>query len=490
MPDTPPMRRPLVLAAVMAAMFMIAIEATIVSTAMPQIAGQLGDLHLYAWVFASFLLTQTATTVVFGKLSDLYGRRPVLLFGIAVFLLGSLLCGLAWSMPSLVAFRLVQGVGAGAIQPVSLTVVGDLYAVRERGRVQGYLASVWGISSVAGPLVGGLIIGHLSWPWIFWINLPIGVIAAALFLRFLHEGVERHRRPIDALGAALFTAAIAALMMALTEAGDTNGAPLWPALAFAVAAFLFVLQERRAADPMLDIRLWAKRPIATANTATLLSGMTVIGLTAFLPMYVQGVLRQSPLIAGLTLTLMVLGWPIGATTAARSFVRFGLRPILLVGATLLPLGAIAFVALGADTSPMVAAGGSIVMGLGMGFLSTAAIVIIQDSVAWAQRGAATASNIFARNLGSTLGATALGAVLNYRLAHPSSGPTVGSDELRRLLDDPASLGAGGDAIRAGLQHALHGTFWTVFAVALLTLLLSLLVPPVALSDTPRELAVE
>ena len=490
MPTPPETRRPLVLAAVMAAMFMIAIEATIVSTAMPQIAGQLGDLHLYAWVFASFLLTQTATTVVFGKLSDLYGRRPVLLFGIVVFLLGSLLCGLAWSMPSLILFRLIQGVGAGAIQPVSLTVVGDLYSARERGRIQGYLASVWGISSVAGPLVGGLIIGHLSWPWIFWINLPIGVVAAALFLRFLHEGVERRSRQIDALGAALFTAAIAALMMALTAAGAAPAAALWPAVGFVVAAILFVIQERRAADPMLDIRLWMQRPIATANTATLLSGMTVIGLTAFLPMYVQGVLRQSPLIAGLTLTLMVLGWPIGATTAARSFVRFGLRPILLVGATLLPLGAIAFVVLGPASSPIVAAGGSVVMGLGMGFLSTAAIVIIQDSVAWAQRGAATASNIFARNLGSTLGATVLGAVLNYRLAHPSSGPTVNSDQLRRLLDDPASLGAGGDAIRDGLQHALHGTFWTVFAVAVLTLLLSLLVPQVAISDRPRELAVE
>jgi EmrB/QacA subfamily drug resistance transporter len=441
-------------------------------------------------VFASFLLTQTATTVVFGKLSDLYGRRPVLLFGIAVFLAGSLLCGLAWSMPSLILFRLVQGVGAGAIQPVSLTVVGDLYSARERGRVQGFLASVWGISSVAGPLVGGLIIGHLSWPWIFWINLPIGVIAAGLFLRFLHEGVARRSRQIDVIGAALFTAAIAALMLALTEAGESAEAALWPALAFVVAAILFVVQERRAPDPMLDIQLWMQRPIATANTATLLSGMTVIGLTAFLPMYVQGVLRQSPLIAGLTLTLMVLGWPIGATTAARSFVRFGLRPILLVGATLLPLGAIAFVALGPDTSPVVAACGSVVMGLGMGFLSTAAIVIIQDSVAWAQRGAATASNIFSRNLGSTLGATVLGAVLNYRLAHPSSGPAVNSDQLRRLLDDPGSLGAGGEAIRHGLQHALHGTFWTVFVVAVLTLLLSLLVPRVAISDRPRELAVE
>ncbi|WP_375455621.1 MDR family MFS transporter [uncultured Methylobacterium sp.] len=481
MPTLPKTRRPLVLAAVMAATFMIAIEATIVSTAMPQIAGQLGDLHLYAWVFASFLLTQTATTVVFGKLSDLYGRRPVLLFGIAVFLLGSLLCGLAWSMPSLILFRLVQGVGAGAIQPVSLTVVGDLYSARERGRVQGYLASVWGISSVAGPLVGGLIIGRLSWPWIFWINLPIGIVAAILFVLFLREGVERRPRRIDVVGAALFTGAIAALMMALADAAAPTAATSAAGLAFVVASALFVLQERRAADPMLDVRLWAQRPIATANAATLLSGMTVIGLTAFLPMYVQGVLRQSPLVAGFTLTLMVLGWPIGATLAARNFVRFGLRPTLLLGAALLPLGAAAFVALGPATAPAVAGMGSVVMGLGMGFLSTAAIVIIQDSVSWAQRGAATASNIFARNLGSTLGATALGAVLNYRLAHPDGGAAVSTDQLRRLLDDPASLGGAADAARAGLQQALHGTFWTVFALAALTLLVSLLVPRVSIT---------
>src|ERR1700712_1231018 len=179
--STPKTRRPLVLAAVMTSMFMIAIEATIVSTAMPQIAGQLGDLHLYAWVFAAFLLTQTATTVVFGKLSDLYGRRPVLLFGIAVFLVGSLLCGLAWSMPSLIAFRLIQGFGAGAIQPVTTTVIGDLYPAHERGRVQGWLASVWGISSVFGPLAGGLITQYVSWAWIFWINVPLGLASAAGF---------------------------------------------------------------------------------------------------------------------------------------------------------------------------------------------------------------------------------------------------------------------------------------------------------------------
>ena len=490
MSDKSKTHRPLVLASVMAAMFMIAIEATIVSTAMPQIAGQLGDLHLYAWVFSAFLLTQTATTVVFGKLSDLYGRRPVLLVGIAIFLVGSLFCGFAWSMPSLIVFRLVQGVGAGAIQPIGITVVGDLYSVHERGKIQGYLASVWGISSVLGPLAGGLIIQHISWSWIFWINLPIGAVAALGFVLFLHEGVERQARSVDVLGAALFTVAIASLMMALTEAGTSGAATLWPGLVCLAAAVLFVLQERRAADPMLDFGLWAQRPILTANAATLLSGMAIIGLTTFLPMFVQGVMRQSPLVAGFALTMMVFGWPIGATLAARNFVRFGLRPTLLFGAVLLPLGAVAFLVLGASSSPVLAGLGSTVMGFGMGFLSTAAIVIIQDSVDWAQRGSATASNIFARNLGSTLGATVLGTVLNYGLAHPARGPSVSSDQLRRLLDAPESLAETADAVRGALGQSLHVTFWGIFAIAVLTLLLSLLVPRVTLTEGPRELAVE
>ena len=166
--ETPRTRRPLVLVTVMLAMFMIAVESTIISTAMPQIAGQLGDLHLYSWVFSAFLLTQSATTVLFGKLADQFGRKPVLLVGIAVFLCGTTLCGLAWSMPSLIAFRLIQGVGAGAIQPVCVTVIGDLYPMQERGKIQGYLASVWGVSSVLGPLTGGLIVAKLSWAWVFW----------------------------------------------------------------------------------------------------------------------------------------------------------------------------------------------------------------------------------------------------------------------------------------------------------------------------------
>ena len=469
----PAVRRPLVLAAVMAASFMIAIEATIVSTAMPQIASQLGHLQLYSWVFSSFLLAQTATTVVFGKLADHYGRRSVLLVGIGIFLVGSILCGMASSMPSLIAFRLIQGLGAGAIQPVSATVIGDLYPVHERGRVQGWLASVWGVSSVLGPLAGGLIIQHASWAWIFWINVPIGLAAAAGFFLFLRETVSAEERSVDVAGAGLFTVAVAALMVALTEAGaEDPRTTVAAALICAVAGALFVLQERRARDPMIAFALWTHRSIGTTNAATLFSGMAVIGLTTFLPMYVQAVIGRSPLVAGFMLTAMVLGWPISATLGAHNFARFGLRPILIAGAALLPLGGIAFVVLSPSMSPLVAGLGSLVMGVGMGFFSTAAMVLIQDSVGWAERGAATASNLFARNLGSTLGATLLGTVLNASLARGHAGSL---EQVQQLLD---RHGPALDAVasRAGLAHGLHLTFWGVLLMSAATLAVSAFVP--------------
>jgi EmrB/QacA subfamily drug resistance transporter len=482
-------RRPAILAAVIAAMFMIAIEATIVATAMPQIASELGDLNLYAWVFSAFLLAQTATTVAFGKLADIYGRKPIILVGIGIFLVGTLLCGFAWSMKSLILFRLVQGFGSGAIQPVCLTIVGDLYTPIERGRIQGYLASAWGISSVLGPLAGGLIIQQASWAWIFWINVPVGLAAAAAFIAFLHEDRRGERRRVDIAGGALFTFAVAASMMAITEAGTSDWAgALAAAAACAVGAVAFMLQERRAVDPMMDFRLWMRRPIATGNAVVLFASMAVIGLTAFLPIYVQAVLNRSALVAGFTLTMMVLGWPIGTTIAARNFTRFGLRAILLFGAALMPLGALTFLFLGPATSPLVPAAGSAVMGLGMGFLSVSAIVMIQESASLAERGVATASNIFARNLGSTLGATALGGALNIGMNRHGG---VDFDQVRQLLDHPLNQSAGAignPAIRVALGQALHLTFAAMFVLAALTFCLALLVPSVALRQSAKQMA--
>ena len=468
--------RTLVLTSVIAANFMIAIEATIVSTAMPQIAAQLGGLALYSWVFAAFLLTQTATTVVFGKLSDLRGRKVVMLSGIAIFLLGSLLCGFAWSMPSLIAFRLLQGVGAGAVQPTAMTIVGDLYSVHERGKIQGWLASVWALSAVLGPLVGSLIIQRWSWAWIFWMNLPIGVAASAGFWFTLHEKTSEARGTIDHLSAGVFTIAIAAIMAFMTAFSTADWAEIALIGAIAVAAVAgFVIQERRSPEPMISLDLWGRRPIAAVNASSLFAGMVMIGLTTFLPVFVQGVMGRPPLTAGFALSAMVMGWPLGATLSARLWKRFGLRNILRAGAALVPLGALAFVFLRADTPPIVAGIGSAVVGFGMGLSSSASIVLIQEIVDWSERGSVTAAYLFARTLGSTFGATVFGSVMNFGLLHAGLG-AVTSDQLRKLLDGGAAAGNG--VLKVALDGSLRVTFVSMFVVALLVAATAALVPKV------------
>ena len=473
--------RPLVIACVMASMCMIAIEATIVSTVMPQIVATLGGLRFYSWVFSSYLLAQTAMTVVFGNLADVWGRKPVILAGIGIFVLGSLLAGFAWSMPSLILFRLIQGVGAGAMQPVVMTIVADLYPARERGKIQGYLASVWAISAVLGPVVGGLIIRNVSWAWVFWLNIPVGVLAAAGFFVFLHETVTHERRSIDVLGAAWFTVAVTSLLVMLTDIGTPGSTTLATAASiFCLSTLAFVLQERRAVNPLVSFALWSRRPIAAANGVALISGMALMGLTTFVPVYVQVVLHRSPVVAGFALTTLLVGWPVGATLASRLFHRFALDRLMLTGAVLLPLGAAPFVFLTPQSSPVIAAIGSLIMGLGMGLIGVSSLVLIQEIVDWSQRGSVTASNIFSRNLGSTLGATVLGAVLNHGLTRSTGGVSVTADQLRQLLEAPPGTTLADAGIRVALQHALNLTFWAMLLLSVGTCLVSLLVPHVAL----------
>lgn len=467
--------RALALAAIVVSNFMIAIEATIVSTAMPQIVAQIGQLQLYSWVFSAFLLTQTATTVVFGKLSDRIGRKVVMFWGLGVFLAGSLLCGFAWSLPSLIVFRLVQGVGAGAIMPTSMTIVGDLYTPQERGKIQGYLASVWALSAVTGPLAGGLIVQHFSWAWIFWINLPLGAIAALLFQRFLHESATHKGGRVDHLGAGAFALAIAAIMADLTAMSTASAREITALSVIAlVAVALFVWQERRSPEPMISPRIWGRRPIAAANAASLLTGMVMIGLTTFVPVYVQGVMGRSALAAGFSLSAMVMGWPIGATISMPIVNRIGVRPVILAGGALPPLGVAFYLMLDSHSSPWLAGVGSALVGLGMGLLSTPSIVLVQEIVEWRERGGATAAYLFARSLGSTFGATAFGAMLNFGLASAGFG-SVSSEDLRALVESAANNPTAAP-LRAALDSSLHLTFLTMFVVALAGALVNLLIP--------------
>jgi EmrB/QacA subfamily drug resistance transporter len=472
--------RSLVLASVVLAMFMIAIEATIVATAMPDIVARLGGFELYSWVFAGFLLTQTATTVLFGKLADLYGRRPILIVGITIFLAGSVLCGLATSMIGLIAFRLIQGFGAGAMQPVAMTVVADLYTPEERASIQGYLSTVWGVSAVVGPLIGGLIVEKWSWPWVFWINIPIGIATVVMLLRFLHEGVERKKHSLDLFGAGLFAVGISSLLIALTEIGQSGANPtvIWASLiVFGLCIPLFLSQEKRATEPMLDLNLWREHVIATSNGASLAAGMTMIGVTSFLAVYVQGVLGHSATVAGLALTMMAVGWPIAAVVARKLYNRIGMRATLRIGSALIVVGSVFFIFLPQLPSAVFAGIGSFVVGFGMGFLAVTCILMVQGSVEWRRRGSATASNVFARTLGNTLGAVVLGSVLNYGLHSYSKAKPVEPESVRRLLDTPPGARlADKELIVNALSHGLHLTFWVVLAMSAITFLISLSIP--------------
>jgi MFS family permease len=329
--------RALVIAAVMASMAMIAVEATIVATAMPQIAAQLGDINLYSWTFSSFLLAQTATTIVFGRLADIYGRKPVMLVGIGIFLTGTIFAGFSQSMTALIGFRLLQGLGAGAIQPTAMTIVADLYPIHERGKIQGYLASVWAVSAVVGPLAGSVIVGALSWPWVFWVNVPVGILAALGFVLFLQEDFQKRDEKVDVTGAVLFSVAVGALMIGLTdiETASTTFVAITGSVCV-IALALFIWQEIRTTHPMLSLDLWLRRPIASSNTVTFIAGMAMMGLTTFLPIYIQAVLNRSALVAGLALSAMLLGWPAAATFAARRFQVIGIRPLMITGSVFIP----------------------------------------------------------------------------------------------------------------------------------------------------------
>lgn len=480
-------KRPYVLAAIMLATFTSAVEATIVATAMPAIVVDLGGFSLFSWVFSAYLLMTAVTTLVYGKLADLFGRKPILLFGLTIFLIGSILCGFATTMTMLIVFRFIQGFGAGAVMPIASTIVGDIYTIEERAKIQGYLSSVWGVSAIIGPALGGIFVQYLNWRYVFWINIPIGLLAIIGLVLFLNEGIVKKKHHIDYVGALFLTISISSIMFVLVEGGVrwawTSPQVLTLVSIFLITLILFVLQEKRTVEPMMPFDIWKERSILIANLTSLTTGVIIIGLSTFLPTYVQGVMEQTAIIAGFTLTTMSIGWSIAATIAGNLLLKLGFRAISIMGGVSLVIGSIFFAIMSENHGPIWAAMGSLIIGAGMGFSSTSFVVSIQSTVNWERRGIATASNMFMRMVGSTIGAALLGGILNSQLASyiKEKGLKESNDlnTINLLLDEkersflPASVL---EVLQDGLSYSLHHVYFVVFLFAIISLVLILFLP--------------
>jgi EmrB/QacA subfamily drug resistance transporter len=489
----PPLTREqiLITAGVMAGIAVAALDSTVVGTAMPTIIGQLGGLEQYGWVFSGYLLTATTTVPLYSKLADIYGRKPIFLFGLALFVAGSMLCGLSTSMPMLIAFRTLQGLGAGAVQPIAFTIVGDTFDVARRARMQGVFSAVWGFSAIVGPALGGIITQTVGWRWVFFVNLPVGLVAAALVGLALHEHIEHHRHAIDWAGAATLTGGVALLLFAVSEGGPSFG---WTSptflvlLGLAIACLLgFLLIEPRAPEPLVDFGLLRVPAIAVGLAVGTLAGVVMYGLTAYVPPMVQGVHGGSPIDAGAAVAAMSIGWPIGSVVGGRTMLRVGVRPTVILGTVLLVVGSALLTQLAAVPALWFAMLATGVTGLGMGFAATTILVVVQSSVDWRQRGMATGLVQFSRTIGGAVGVGLMGAVLTASVGASASAIL---DPIQLPSIPPAELAAMRDALAAGLSviyYAILGCAVLALALALRAMpAISLLAAAAPPDGAPRE----
>src|SRR5919201_6699536 len=322
--------RRMVTVALFVATFLVSLDASVVSTAMPTVIGQIGGIQLYAWVFSAYLLTSTVTVPIYGKLADLFGRKPVFLVATSIFLVGSMLCGQAQSMEQLIAFRLLQGLGAGGVLPITQTILGDVFPLEERARITGLFSTVWGVSGLLGPAIGGFLTEHVSWRWVFYVNFPLCVLAIVLVSAFLHERVRRRGHSIDYLGAVTLSAAVALLLVGLQTTDNRPAQVLLYVLA-AVLVPVFVWQERRAPEPLVPLWLFGRRAIGVSTLGGLLVGLALYGQSTFLPPFVQGVMGATPTVSGFVLAGSSIGWPIASTIGGRMLLRFGFRGTCVMG---------------------------------------------------------------------------------------------------------------------------------------------------------------
>ncbi|AXH90280.1 MDR family MFS transporter [Micromonospora aurantiaca] len=504
-PALPARQIRLLMFGLMTGMLLAALDQTIVGTALPTIVGELGGINHYSWVVTAYLLASTASTPLYGKMADLYGRRPVFLFSIGMFLLGSLLAGLSQDMTQLIVTRGVQGLGAGGLMTLAFTIISDVVSPRERGRYQGLFGAVFGVSSVAGPLVGGYFAEN-NWRWIFYINVPLAILAIVVCWHVMRlVPFERREHTVDWIGAALLVAGVSCLLLALSWGGAEyawgSGVIVGLFAAGAVLGMLFVVQEARTKEPILPLRLFRSATFALANGAGFVLGLVMFGSIIFIPLYLQIVKGASPTRSGLLMLPMMAGVIVTSVLTGRAMSRIGrYKWFPVAGAAVLVAGMLLFQQLQVGTSLWLAFGYMVVIGVGLGLCMQSLILAVQNAVSVRDLGAGTSSATFFRSLGGSFGVAILGAVLSSRLTSEMSARLPGAlaqlpPEQRAAvtaggdfsINDPAAILALPAPVRAAVQAAfvesLHLVFLTTGLIAVIAVLVTLAMPNLQLRGT-------
>ena len=477
----------LVTAGIMLSLFLASMESTVVATAMPTIVSELGGLEHYSWVFSAYMLASTTTVPLYGKLSDLYGRRKLYVGAMVLFLTGSILCGQAASMEGLILARGLQGIGAGGIMPLAFILIGEMFTLEQRAKMQGFFSGVWGVSSIAGPLLGGFLVDQLSWRWVFYINLPFGLLAAGLVGLAWRDQIHTHGRPaVDYAGSALLTLSVVTLLLGLTvPLGSINS---WILIAAAFILFALLLwAENRAVDPILPLHLFRERLFTIAVTHGMLTGWAMFGSISFVPLFVQSVLMTSATQAGITISPMLLGWVGASIIGTRLLLRVGYRRLAILGTSLLAVGAFLMSTAHADISQTQIMVYVALMGIGMGLSIPGFLIAVQTTVERRYLGTATSTLQFSRSIGGTLGVSVMGAALSARLAANlrASGLDLGliSQLLNSVSETQATLN---EAARIAVANAINLVFVIAFVAALLGLIVTLFAPRQKLQDQPAQ----
>lgn len=477
-------KRGWVLAALMITMTLAAMDITIISTVVPQIVSDLGGFTKFSWVFSIYLLAQTVTIPLYGKLSDIYGRKRILIFGIVVFLIGSAVSGAAWDITSLITFRGIQGIGAGSIMATVNTIAGDIYSVKERAKIQGYLSSIWGVSAIIGPALGGTLAELASWRWIFYINIPIGIVAIIFLVVFFKEDIEEVKSKIDYKGAVLVMLTLSLILIFLLESGQS-----WPWYSLHSLVFIMLIiglaiwtyhTEKHTPHAIMPFWIWKNKTIGFTSLAMVGMGISVMGPETFLPTFTQTSLGLGVIASGFVLASMSIGWPTASALSGKIYLRIGFRETSLIGATLVLLSAIGFLLIPKPQPIYLIVISQVVLGAGFGLLSTPSMVGTQSMVPWQQRGVVTGSIVFSRNLGQSLGATIFGTIFNNTLIQQlKSAPedlASSTQNVIETLNDESVSESAKIFLRSAISNSMDYIYWGIVFFAILIFIFMYLVP--------------